>query len=147
MAYMSQERKKQIKVELDKILKGKGFKYSVGVDNHSTLVLNIYSGPIDFINNYNSSERNTARFLSNPDDRCLARTYMQPNPYWYKEHFTGEAKELLIKLFTAMDEGNHDHSDSQSDYFDVGWYKEINIGKWDRPYQFTNDWTLKSGAA
>ena len=52
MAWMSQENKKQIKTEIDKILKGKGFKYTMGVRHHSTLILNILSGPIDFINNY-----------------------------------------------------------------------------------------------
>ena len=77
--------------------------------------------------------------MAEPDERRLAKDSIEPNPYWYKEHFSGEAKELLIKLFTAIDNGNHDNSDIQSDYFDVGWYKEINIGKWDRPYQFTKD--------
>jgi hypothetical protein len=31
-------------------------------------------------------------------------------------------------------EGNHDNSDIQSDYFDVGWYVEVNIGKWNKAY-------------
>jgi hypothetical protein len=30
--------------------------------------------------------------------------------------------------------GNHDRSDIQSDYFDVGWYVDINIGRWNKPY-------------
>jgi len=36
-----------------------------------------------------------------------------------------------------MDIGNHDRSDIQSDYFDVGWYKSVNIGKWNKPYEVT----------
>jgi hypothetical protein len=31
--------------------------------------------------------------------------------------------------------GNHDRSDIQSDYFDVGWYVDVNIGSWNRPYE------------
>jgi hypothetical protein len=29
-----------------------------------------------------------------------------------------------------------DHSDSQTDYFHLSHYTDINIGKWDRPYVF-----------
>jgi len=131
MAYMSQERKKQIKVELDKVLKGKGFKYSLGVNHHSTLVLNIWAGPIDFIGNYNNTKRNE-------NDKC-SKSYIDVNVYWYQEHFTGEALELLKQVLPVLNAGNHDNSDSQTDYFDVGWYVNVNIGKWDKPYQFTKD--------
>ena len=33
-----------------------------------------------------------------------------------------------------MDVGNYDNSDVQTDYFDTGWYIDINIGSWDKPY-------------
>ena len=33
-----------------------------------------------------------------------------------------------------MMEGNFDNSDPQSDYFSVGWYTDINVGKWNKPY-------------
>ena len=33
--------------------------------------------------------------------------------------------------------GNHNNSDISTDYFDVGWYIDINIGKWDKPYEVT----------
>jgi hypothetical protein len=33
--------------------------------------------------------------------------------------------------------GNHDRSDSMTDYFDVGWYISINVGKWNKPYEMT----------
>jgi hypothetical protein len=36
-----------------------------------------------------------------------------------------------------MDIGNHDRSDIQTDYFDVGWYKSVNIGTWNKPYEVT----------
>jgi hypothetical protein len=136
MAYMSQIKKKQIKVELDKILKGTGFKYSVGVNNHSTIVLNLYSGPIDFISDYNTTYRSPYNETLCGDNACT-NAYIQVNPYHFGSHFTGEAKELLTKLFKALNEGNWDNSDIQTDYFDKGWYTEVNIGKWDRPYVCT----------
>jgi len=33
--------------------------------------------------------------------------------------------------------GNHNNTDLMSDYFDVGWYISINVGKWDKPYEVT----------
>jgi hypothetical protein len=34
-----------------------------------------------------------------------------------------------------MNDGNFDKSDIQSDYFHVGWYVSVNIGKWNKPYE------------
>jgi hypothetical protein len=41
----------------------------------------------------------------------------------------------LQEIMPLMNAGNHDRSDIQTDYFDVGWYVDVNIGRWDRPYQ------------
>jgi hypothetical protein len=40
-------------------------------------------------------------------------------------------------VIDAMNDGNHDNSDIQSDYFDVGWYTHINVGRWNKPYLLT----------
>ena len=53
MAYMSQEKKSKIAPTVKKILAKYGVKGSLAVSNHMTLVLNIKSGSIDFIKNYN----------------------------------------------------------------------------------------------
>ena len=52
MAYMNQERKQQRAPIIKSILKKYGVKGSLAVRNHSTLVLNIKSGKIDFVENY-----------------------------------------------------------------------------------------------
>ena len=31
-----------------------------------------------------------------------------------------------------MNVGNHDNSDPMTDYFDVGWYISVNLGRWDK---------------
>ena len=36
-------------------------------------------------------------------------------------------------------EQNHNNSDVQTDYFDVGWYIEINVGDWEKPYKLTKE--------
>jgi len=40
----------------------------------------------------------------------------------------------LNELLVAMSTGNHDNSDIMTDYFDVGWYSNINIGQYHKPY-------------
>lgn len=125
MAYMSQEKKAKIAPVIKSVLKKYKVKGSLAVRNHSTLVLNLKSGSIDFLNDYGST----------PESRLDAAKFgIQVNPYWYHEHFTGKAKKFLSEVFTAMNAGNHDNSDIQSDYFDVGWHVDVNVGKWNKPY-------------
>jgi len=121
MAYMSQEKKAKIAPAVKAILKKYNVKASLAVRNHSTLVLNVKQGPIDFINDFGNSE----------DAKKFG---IQVNPYWYHEHFAGKSKEFLTEVITAMNDGNHDRSDIQTDYFDVGWYVDVNIGQWNKPY-------------
>ena len=49
------------------------------------------------------------------------------NHYYIRDHFSGDQRKFLLELIAAMNSGNHDNSDSQSDYFDVGWYIKILI--------------------
>lgn len=125
MAYMSQERKQQLAPAIKAICKKYGIKATIAVRHHSTLVVNIKQGKIDFIGNYNATQR--------PGDR-QAKDYIDVNPYWYHDHFTDTALAFLSELFPAMNVGNHDRSDIQTDYFDVGWYVDVNIGSWNKPY-------------
>ena len=90
MAWMSQEKKKEIAVEMKKALKGTGVKYTLGVKNHSTIVFNMKSAPIDFIANYNET---TDLFETD---------YVSVNPYHFEKHFTGKALEVLKKIFKVV---------------------------------------------
>ena len=131
MAYMSQEKKSKIAPVVKKILTKYGVKGSLAVRNHSTLVLNIKSGDIDFIKNYNDTVGERAGGFRTGS---AAVDHVSVNPFWYHEHFSGKAKSFLTDIMVAMNDGNHDNSDIQSDYFDVGWYVDVNIGKWNKPY-------------
>lgn len=135
MAYMSQEKKKQIAEKLKVALKGSGLKYSLGVHHHSTLVMKIKSGPVDFIQNYRETIQAKPQYNRFMED--LAPHYMRLNDYWYREQFTGKALALLSVIVPILNDGNHDRSDVQSDYFDVGWYLNVSIGEFQKPYTVT----------
>jgi len=137
MAYVSQERKQSLAPQIKSVLKKYGVKATIAVRNHSSLVVNIKSGKIDFIENYletDSKLNHGGKMGQDQIDYTRKKQYIDVNPYWYKEHFSGVAKSFLLELFQAMNKGNHDNSDIMTDYFDVGWYVDVNIGKWDKPY-------------
>ena len=129
MAYMSQEKKSELAPRIKAILRGYGLKGSLSVRHYSTLVLNIASGPIDFIGSLNRVLGAKGREFTPAED------HLDVNVYWYREHFDGEALAFLSEVIPVMFEGNHDRSDIMTDYFDVGWYVDVKIGRWDKPYQ------------
>jgi len=133
MAYMSQEKKAKIAPVVKSICAKYGIKGSLKVRNHSTLCLTIKQGPIDFIGNSNRVCGNAHSQVSR-GFRPNTQGYSDVNPYWFRDHYDGEALDFLSEVLTAMNAGNHDRSDIQSDYFDVGWYVDVNIGRWDQPY-------------
>jgi hypothetical protein len=137
MAFMSQERKAKIAPTVNSVLKKYGVKGSLSVRNHMSLVLSIKSGPIDFVENFIETDKNKpyANHMSNEQVAFIRKNQsVDVNVYWYKEHFSGPARKFLNEVICAMNDGNHDNSDVQTDYFDVGWYIDINIGQWNKPY-------------
>jgi hypothetical protein len=132
MAYMNSEKKATIAANAKPILKKYGIKASFAVNNHSSIVVNIKSGKLDFIGNYNQAQQNKA-YGETPH---LVKDYMDVNPYWYQEHFTGEVKEFFDELLVAIKSADwFDKSDAQTDYFHTAYYFDINVGRWDRAYE------------
>ena len=132
MAYMSQEKKAKIAPQVKAICRKYGMKASLAVHHHSTLLLNIKSGKLDIIGNFN--QRIVDRDPTGNRGINQAIGYLQVNEHWLDEHYTGKVLQFLKEIKAAMYDGNHDNSDIQSDYFDVGWYVNIHVGKWDKPY-------------
>jgi hypothetical protein len=113
MAYVSQADKAALTPAIKAVLNKYNIKASISVRHYSTLVVTVKSGNIDFGGD------------------------TQVNPYWIHEHYTGVARDFLTELLEAMKGPDFfDHSDSQTDYFHLSHYTDINIGKWDRPYVF-----------
>lgn len=131
MAYMSQERKAQIAPAVKAILKRYGVKGTLAVDCHTSLVLNIKSGSLDFLGDYNNTIQNDR----SPFRGCAAANYIKVNTYHYRDHFSNKViRKFLDEVIRALNVGNHDNSRIEIDYFDVGWYVNVNIGKWNKPY-------------
>jgi hypothetical protein len=130
---MSQENKAVIAANIKPILAKYGVKGSLSVCNHSTIVLTLKSGKIDFIENLNRV-CGSSHYQTSNGFRPATRGHVDVNPYWYHDHFDGKAKKFLDEALRVLNTGNHDNSDSQTDYFDVGWYVDVKVGKWNKPY-------------
>ena len=141
MAYMSQEKKAKIVAAVKPILKKYGVKGSFAVRNHSTIVLTLKQGQIDFVENYIQTDMNSpvAKKMSDDQVNYIRKNQsIDVNPYWFQEHFTGKAKAFLTETFTAMKSADwYDRSDAQVDYFDTAYYCDVNVGNWNKPYQVT----------
>ncbi len=137
MAYVSQELKAKLAPSIRAVCKKHGIKASVAVRNHMTLVLNVKQGSIDFIENFIETDK-AKSYCNYMDEAAIARIRkdqsLDVNPYHYRDHFSGRARKFLIEVMSIMNDGNWDKSDSQTDYFNVGWYVDVNIGKWNKPY-------------
>jgi hypothetical protein len=126
MAYFTQDMKKAIAPAIKALSTKYGIKCSLAVRDHSVVVLNIKSGKINFF----GSRKPTNTYQELPADV----TYAQVNHYHIDTNYSGSAAEFLNAAKDILNTGNHNRSDSQSDYFDVGHYVDINIGNWDTPY-------------
>lgn len=135
MAWVTKENLESKKPVIKAILKEYGLKGSLSGTNSYTMKLTITSGKIDFIGNYLETVKVMHDYEKNHLNGVAENQCVDINPYWYQEHFSGMPLEALQKLVGAMKEGNHDRSDIQSDYFDVGWYIGISIGKYNKPYE------------
>ena len=134
MAYMNQERKAKITKMLKPILAKYKVKGSLSVRNHSTIVLTLKSGAIDFIGNSNRVCGNDF-YQVQRGFKPTTSGYDQVNPYWFQDHYDGKAKAFLTEAFKALKSADwYDESNAMIDYFNIAYYVDINIGKWDAPY-------------
>tara|TARA_R110000803_G_scaffold149611_4_gene215041 strand:+ start:1138 stop:1494 length:357 start_codon:yes stop_codon:yes gene_type:complete len=113
MAYMNQEKKKIIASALKEVMP-KDWKYSLSVEHHSVIHLNIKSAPFDLTHG--------------KDD-------VQINHFHLQNHYDGQALEILKKAHDAMLSADwYDDSDSMTDYFNTAYYIRMNVGSWNKPF-------------
>lgn len=133
MAYITREKSAAVR----KALKARfpDWKFSVSISHHSSLKVVIISAPIELL-----AYRKPGPY----DDRVsgIEITNATVNQFWITEGWASPAAELLKEIKAICNEGNHDNSDIQSDYFDVGWYFSLSVGDWGRPFQFTGQQAL-----
>jgi len=116
MAYVSQKDKAKLAPEIKKVLSKYGMKGSISIRHHSSLVVTLQSGSIEFEHSHGDG-------------------YTQVNVYHIDSHYEGKARDFLTELLAAMKGPDwFDKSDAMTDYFHVSHYCDINIGKWNKPY-------------
>ena len=138
MAYMNQERKAKVAAKVKPILAKYGMKGSLSVRNHSTIVLKLTSGSIDFIGDL--VEQRQFGYVTHKIDKdeMRKRYEISINPYWFQEHYRGESLAFLSEIIPAMKAADwYDNSDAQIDYFDTAYYFDVNVGSWTKPYTLT----------
>ena len=142
MAYMNQDRKKALAPAIKAVLKKYGMKATIAVRNHMSLAVNIKEGKLDLIGNANRFNEYRAQMRG--DEAYPVRDYLQVNQFyaaqWAEEIDETEIANFYEELVDAMNGRdatvqNHDNSDAMTDYFDVGWYIDINVGDWNKPYK------------
>ena len=118
MAYVSQADKKALAPAIKAVLNKYGMKGSIRVRHHSTLVVTVKSGVIDF------------------SDYMRGEAYIDVNPYWIDTHYSGIARDFLNELLAAMKGPNYfNNDDAMTDYFHRSHYTDICIGTaWNKPY-------------
>jgi hypothetical protein len=107
------------------------WRFGVTVRNHSTLTVTIQLAPIDLVANILESGGGRSQMLL---ERIAEVGYTELNPHNLDWSLNGEALDALLKIRDIGMAGNHDNSDSASDYFDVGWYFYIKIGQHGAPF-------------
>lgn len=137
MAYMNGEKKAKIASLIKPILKKYGVKGSLSVRNHSAIVLTLKSGKIDFIANSNKVCSNDP-WQSSHGFRPNTSGYCTVNEYHYDKWYDGQAKAFLDEVIPALKSADwYDESDPMTDYFNIAYYMNIHIGKWNKPYEVT----------
>lgn len=127
MAYIDQERKAIIASELKKVIPA-GWKWSLAIRSHMTLIMTISEAPFDLLAAITPRDRSSDKPI----------TEAKVNHHYVREQFQDECvADVFEKIVAALNTGNHDRSDSMTDYFDVGWYLDIRIGRWDKPFKYT----------
>ena len=117
-------------------------KYTMGITHHSTLRFTVSASTIDFGKILIANELDRLERIGGSEDYteyCKLSTNWTLNNYYLKDVFSGRILEFLTDVKDCMMNGNHNNSDLMSDYFDVGWYITMEIGRWDRPYRLISE--------
>lgn len=146
MAFIDQKQKALLAPGIKAVLQKYGLKGSLKVGNYTSLTLTLTEGSLDLIGNAVEVLHREAdtyphdikgKWMREAAVNVQKSQSMDVNTYHAKGAFTGTCQKAILELIDAMNAGNHDNSDIQTDYFDVGWYIHLNIGRWDKPYKYT----------
>ena len=116
MAYISTEEVKVIREELKKNFPSRlGWKLSIVRRDYLSLSISIIKAPFELRNDQKNA-------------------YEEVNQYWIESRENKQSIPPLKKIFEIANKNNYDRSDVQSDYFDVGYYLNISIEHFGKPF-------------
>jgi hypothetical protein len=123
MAFIKTEEVKAIRNQLKE--RFPQLRFSVRRQHYSSVNVTIQSGNINFKNLFNND-----------------KDYIQLNPYhlYHYNEFEPLFDEMVKIIKTAPisvgGDAWFDKSDAMTDYFHTAYYFNLNIGQWDKPYQY-----------
>lgn len=135
MAYVSKELKAELAPKIKAVLKKYHMSGTISIHHHSSLVVTLRSGALDLIGDANLFNQ---AYAARTGQRVVeVKGYYQANPnYSGEEHSVNAEVGKFFKELVAAMKGDswYNDSDIQRDHFDIAYYLDINVGKWDKPY-------------
>ena len=140
MAYVSQEMKKELAPGIKAVFKKYGMKGSISINHHSSLVVTLKEGPLNF---EGVDVRGNDIYYTATD----GRHHSQVNTYHIDKFYNGVTADFLNELVTAMKAPTgrgewYNKTDITTDYFDIAYYTNVNVGKFDKGYIQTSEEAL-----
>ena len=128
MAYISQEDKKTLAPAIKAVFKKYGLKGSISIQHHMTLCANVSAGPLDLI----GAAAQVGDFRSSG--------YYQGNAYGATNEKYKDINPDIFNFYEDLKKAMRgalwfDKSDLMTDYHHTAYYMNINIGRWNKPYQ------------
>lgn len=114
---MNKEKRDMIKAALDKVEGIKNIRYTLKMSSVS-ITMTIWRGKYDLAGDAESLGADLDNFN-----------------HYYPENTFDEYAPFIRDVLAALNCINHDNSDIQTDYFDVGYYSHLNFGSYSKPYQ------------
>ena len=134
MAYMNQEKKAKIATALKPILAKYKMKGTLRTRQHA-ITLTLRSGPVDFVQDLKYIPY-VLYGLPIDKNEIYKHYCMNINQYNYKTNYEGVSAQFIGEVNDAMQAADyHDNSDAMTDYFDTGYYYDIAVGDWQKPYK------------
>lgn len=137
MAYMSQENKKALAPAIQAVLKKYNTKGTIGVDNLSTLVVNVRESKMDLVGTENKNRMSRA-FQREIEFYAVDGSFSVSNHGTVESarkvgddevaNFYDELLNAMNGITTETVNANYNNSDLMTDYHDVGYYITINVG-------------------
>jgi hypothetical protein len=127
MAYISTQKTAEIRSKLKAEFPEIKFSVSKSTGGHS-LRVSIMEAPYHFL-----STEVVPQLSSDPYTKYCGDINHYQLDYktsWY------DNIDILRRIVAICMEGNWDRSDVMTDYFDVGWYLDLSIGKWDKMFVY-----------